>query len=178
MIFGKAWTVSEQRWFYRGAKVSLAALWSHFGLKVEGCRIVIRTADVFYTENLANRRPRILPRTWTHIVPRQYPVPPGAGRIMIFGKAWTMGEQRWFFRTAGERTTIAEQLKQTPCPHCKRVGMLIRHGVLYGFDDSSPRRTTVRARRVFCSNRRARLGCGRTISIWLADKVTRCDGSA
>ena len=31
----------------------------------------------------------------------------------------------------------------------------------------------VRARRIFCSNRGSRPGCGRTISVWLADKIRR-----
>ena len=84
-----------------------------------------------------------------------------------------MGEQRWFYRSDEEWTAIAERLKQTPCPHCKVVGTLIRHGCLYGFDESSPQRKTVRARRIFCSNRNARPGCGRTFSVWLADKIRR-----
>lgn len=84
-----------------------------------------------------------------------------------------MAEQRWFYRNAAEWIAIAERLKQTPCPHCKVVGTLIRHGFLYGFDDTSPRRRTLRARRIFCSNRNARHGCGRTFSVWLADKIRR-----
>jgi hypothetical protein len=84
-----------------------------------------------------------------------------------------MGDERWFYRDAQEWTAMAERLKQTPCPHCKAVGALIRHGFLYGFDDSSPRRKTIRARRIFCSNRQARHGCGRTFSVWLADKIRR-----
>jgi len=31
----------------------------------------------------------------------------------------------------------------------------------------------VRARRIFCSNRGSRPGCGRTVSVWLADKIRR-----
>lgn len=31
----------------------------------------------------------------------------------------------------------------------------------------------VRARRIFCSNRNSRPGCGRTISVWRADKIRR-----
>jgi len=31
----------------------------------------------------------------------------------------------------------------------------------------------VRARRVFCSNRQARRGCGRTFSVWMANKIRR-----
>lgn len=84
-----------------------------------------------------------------------------------------MGEQRWFYRNTEEWQAIAEHLKLTPCPHCKAVGALIRHGFLYGFDDSNPHRKTLRARRIFCSNRQARPGCGRTFSVWAADKIRR-----
>jgi hypothetical protein len=70
--------------------------------------------------------------------------------------------ERWFYRNAAEWLALADRLKLTPCPHCRVVGALNRHGFLYGFDDSSPRRKTVRARRIFCSNRCARRGCGRT----------------
>jgi hypothetical protein len=84
-----------------------------------------------------------------------------------------VGEEQRFFRDDHEWQAMAERLKQTPCPHCKVVGALNRHGCLYGFDESSPQRKTMRARRVFCSNRRARPGCGRTFSIWCADKIRR-----
>jgi hypothetical protein len=88
-----------------------------------------------------------------------------------------VGEGRWFYRDAADWRAIAERLKQTPCPHCQGVGALIQHGFLYGFDESSPRKT-VRARRVFCSNRQARPGCGRTFSVWLVDKIRRLSLSA
>jgi hypothetical protein len=84
-----------------------------------------------------------------------------------------VAQQRWFYRTDEEWDAIAERLKQTHCPHCKLVGTLIRHGSLYGFDDSNPQRKTLRARRIFCSNRNARPGCGHTFSVWLADKIRR-----
>jgi hypothetical protein len=84
-----------------------------------------------------------------------------------------VGEQRRFYRNAEEWIAIAERLKQTPCPHCKVVGTLIRHGCLYGFDERNPQRKTVRARRILCSNRNARRGCGRTFSVWRADKIRR-----
>ena len=64
-------------------------------------------------------------------------------------------------------------LKSTRCPHCKSVGSLIRHGCLRGYDDQHPSRKTVRAQRVFCSNRHRAQGCGRTFNIWWADKVSR-----
>ena len=50
-----------------------------------------------------------------------------------------MGQQRWFYRSEQEWTAICERLKHTPCPHCKVVGTLIRHGSLRGYDDSNPR---------------------------------------
>jgi len=84
-----------------------------------------------------------------------------------------VGGQRWFYRDEEEWVAIAERLKQTSCPHCQTVGMLIRHGALYGFDDSSPQRKTLRARRILCSNRNRRHGCGRTFSVWIADNIRR-----
>jgi hypothetical protein len=81
-----------------------------------------------------------------------------------------VGHQR--FCRAEEWPAIAERLKQTSCPHCKAVGALIRHGYLLGYDESS-RLKTRRGQRIFCSNRNARPGCGRTFSIWLADKIRR-----
>jgi len=87
--------------------------------------------------------------------------------------AATVSEQRFFYRTDPEWVVIGERLKQTPCPHCMTVGTLNRHGVLFGFDDSSPQRKTLRARRIFCSNRHRRPGCGRTFSVWIASKLRR-----
>lgn len=84
-----------------------------------------------------------------------------------------MGEARWFCGGDEEWTNLVERLKLTPCPHCRFVGALVRHGFLHGYDDSNPQRRTVRARRIFCSNRQARPGCGRTVSVWLADKIRR-----
>lgn len=84
-----------------------------------------------------------------------------------------MGEQPWFYRRDEDWVAIVERLKHTSCPHCHTVGMLIRHGVLTGFDDSNPPRQAIRARRIFCSNRRRRRGCGRTFSVRLADTIRR-----
>src|SRR5476649_1963438 len=106
------------------------------------------------------------------IVPRLYPALFRARMISDFaGHRANVGEQRWFCRNAEEWSAIAERLKQTPCPHCKVVGALIRHGYLRGYDECNSKQKTVRARRIFCSNRHARHGCGRTFSVWLADKV-------
>lgn len=53
------------------------------------------------------------------------------------------------------------------CPHCKKSGTLIGHGNLFGYDERGQERV-VRGRRVFCSNRGRRPGCGRTLSVQLA----------
>jgi hypothetical protein len=84
-----------------------------------------------------------------------------------------LADQPGFYRREEDWVAIVERLKQTSCPHCKIVGTLIRHGVLTGFDDSNPQRQVIRARRIFCSNRHQRPGCGRTFSVWLADKIRR-----
>ena len=84
-----------------------------------------------------------------------------------------LAKQQHFYRTEQDWDTIYQHLKQTPCPHCQTVGMLFGHGFLRGYDDTSPRRKTVRARRILCSNRKARHGCGKTFSVWLVDKIRR-----
>jgi hypothetical protein len=89
-----------------------------------------------------------------------------------------MGGERWFYRSEAEWDAIRERLKHTPCPHCKVVGTLIRHGFLRGYDCDNSQPDTRRARRVFCSNRNARGGCGRTFSVWIADKIRRLSVTA
>src|SRR4051794_3753993 len=84
-------------------------------------------------------------------LPRLSPAPPS---IRFSGRhSPSVAEQAWFYRSEQEWTAMFERLKLTPCPHCKVVGMLIRHGFLRGYDQNS--RKTIRARRVFCSNRHA-----------------------
>lgn len=84
-----------------------------------------------------------------------------------------MGQQTWFYRSDEDLIAIGEQLKLTACSHCQVVGTLIWHGYVRGYDDRTPPRKTVRARRVFCNDRNNRPGCGKTFSIWLADKIRR-----
>jgi hypothetical protein len=84
-----------------------------------------------------------------------------------------VGDRPWFYRREEDWLAIVERLKQTACPHCHTVGMLIRHGVLTGFDDRNPPRITIRARRIYCSNRHRRRGCGRTFSVRRADTIRR-----
>ena len=64
------------------------------------------------------------------------------------------------------------QLKQTPCPHCKSIGFLNRHGYLRGYDEHDCCKKVIRGRRIFCNNRNRRTGCGRTFSL-LAAQILR-----
>jgi hypothetical protein len=68
---------------------------------------------------------------------------------------------------------LKEPLKQTPClnPECRRVGWLIGHGWLRGYDASGER--VIRGQRVLCSNRRGRRGCGKTFPILPCDVLYR-----
>jgi hypothetical protein len=66
---------------------------------------------------------------------------------------------------------LLAKLKMILCPHCMRVGALIKHGFLRGYDPNHLRNKTVRAARVFCSNRRRATGCGRTFSVWIAQRI-------
>jgi hypothetical protein len=58
-------------------------------------------------------------------------------------------------------------LKLTPCSHCRQTGALIGHGLLRGYAERSSD-VVVRGRRIFCSNRDQRPGCGRTFSVLLS----------
>ncbi len=57
-------------------------------------------------------------------------------------------------------------IKLVACPHCQRCGALIGHGFLRGYAGRGSERV-VRGRRIFCSNRSLRRGCGRTFSVAL-----------
>jgi len=52
------------------------------------------------------------------------------------------------------------------CPHCKHSGTLIGHGFLRGYAEQGSERV-IRGRRLFCSDRFLRPGCGRTVAILL-----------
>lgn len=68
---------------------------------------------------------------------------------------------------------LMAKLKVISCPHCKRTGFLIKHGSLLGYVLNQAGNTVrgARAVRVYCSNRHQANGCGRTFSVWTADKI-------
>ena len=61
----------------------------------------------------------------------------------------------------------AAQFRLAACPHCRQTGFLLGHGFLRGYAERSSE-AVVRGRRLFCSNRANKTGCGRTFSVKLA----------
>ena len=60
--------------------------------------------------------------------------------------------------------------KLVACPHCRRTGMLVGHGLLMGYAERTSDRE-VRGRRLLCSGRFRRSGCGGTFSVLLATVI-------
>ena len=76
-------------------------------------------------------------------------------------------------RFARDRQALDELLagaKQISCPRCHRAGMLVGHGLLSGYAERGGDRE-VRGRRLLCSARFRRSGCGRTFSVLIATVV-------
>ena len=73
-------------------------------------------------------------------------------------------------RFVGDRHDLDAVLagaRQIACPHCRRVGTVVGHGLLVGYAEHGSERV-VRGRRLLCSRRFRRSGCGRTFSVLLA----------
>jgi len=73
---------------------------------------------------------------------------------------------RFVHDRAGLDAVLAEA-KQIACPHCRRIGMVVGHGLLMGYAEHGGE-WLVRGRRLLCSRRFRRSGCGRTFSVLLA----------
>ena len=77
-----------------------------------------------------------------------------------------------FYKTKSQFEAFYARLKLTLCPHCKLSGYLILHGYLYGYDEQDNTRK-VRGRRIYCSNRYNKNGCGRTFCVLPASVMPR-----
>lgn len=75
---------------------------------------------------------------------------------------------RQFYSSQEDFLRIHFGLKQTVCPHCRLTGYLNLHGYLRGYDEKIYGKRIIRGRRIFCSNRGRRRGCGCTFSILAA----------
>lgn len=72
-----------------------------------------------------------------------------------------------------DRNTLDEVLvaaKGAACPHCHRTGTLVGHGLLSGYAERGSHRE-IRGRRLLCSARFRRTGCGRTFSVLIATVI-------
>jgi hypothetical protein len=72
-----------------------------------------------------------------------------------------------FVSTERHLQDLLHETKLMTCPHCGRGETLIGHGMLRGYAREGGE-LVIRGRRVFCSNRHRRRGCGRTVSVLLA----------
>jgi hypothetical protein len=75
-----------------------------------------------------------------------------------------------FVRDGAALVEVLLGLKLAGCPQCRRSRTLIGHGLLRGYAEHSSE-VVVRGRRVLCSNRGQRPGCGRTFSVLLSTVV-------
>ena len=73
-------------------------------------------------------------------------------------------KMKQFYKTEEEFQDTYSKLKLLMCPHCSVSGCLILHGYLYGYLENGMDRIK-RGHRIFCSNRKRGIGCGRTFSI-------------
>ena len=82
-----------------------------------------------------------------------------------------------FYKTQAEFDIFYARLKLCLCPHCKLSGFLILHDYLYGYSeqDNSP---IQRGRRIYCSNRNNKNGCGRTFCVLPASVLPKLRISA
>lgn len=73
-----------------------------------------------------------------------------------------------FVKDWRELESLLQQVKQWSCLHCHDVGWLVLHGWLRGYGPRG-KEQTLRAKRLFCSNRFTAKGCGGTVSIFLGE---------
>lgn len=67
---------------------------------------------------------------------------------------------------------VLGEAKQWRCPHCFRAETLVGHGYLQGYS-AMDGEWVVRGRRLFCSNRTRRRGCGRTTPVYMKQVLPR-----
>ena len=78
----------------------------------------------------------------------------------------TSGHPPRFVSSIEELDASLRNAKLLLCPHCKHSGTLIGHGFLRGYAEHGSE-WVIRGRRLFCSDRFLRQGCGRTVAILL-----------
>ena len=57
------------------------------------------------------------------------------------------------------------------CPNCRQFGNLNRHDFLKGFGPAKQSTKAIRGKRLYCSNRGNKRGCGRTFALLLLNQI-------
>ena len=76
-----------------------------------------------------------------------------------------MHQLSYYYKSKKEFYQYYFRLKQESCPSCNHCGCLILHGYLPKAYNGKGSEKLSRGRRIFCSNRNRRTGCGHTFSI-------------
>lgn len=76
-----------------------------------------------------------------------------------------------FYKSKQDFIKIHHELKFTQCKHCLAIGCLILHGYLRGYHESGSKQDLVRGRRIYCSKRNRKKGCGKTFSLLKASLI-------
>lgn len=106
---------------------------------------------------------------------------PRRGRPPYDGSAGADRERQWcsmrlsaprFVSDLKALEALSSLVKTIACPHCRQVGALVGHGWLRGYAEHGGAQV-VRGRRLLCSARFRRAGCGRTVSVWLETTLPR-----
>jgi hypothetical protein len=77
-----------------------------------------------------------------------------------------MSSHNYIYET--ELKNVKFKIKLKKCPHCGIVGMFILHGYVYGYTETRTDKN-IKGRRIFCSNRNKRTGCGKTLYYRIID---------
>ncbi len=79
-----------------------------------------------------------------------------------------MNSIKKYYSSQEDFNKFYQKIKLIQCPFCHLVSTLILHGYLYGYSETYNSKKIVRGRRIFCSNRKKRNGCGRTFSLLIS----------
>lgn len=75
-----------------------------------------------------------------------------------------------YFKSSKEILSFLNRLKLTACPSCHQTGFLNKHDTLQGPWKNKGDRF-FKGRRAYCSNRKNRKGCGKTIALLLSSYI-------
>jgi len=79
-----------------------------------------------------------------------------------------MNSIKKYYSSQEDFNKFYQKIKLIQCPFCHLVSTLILHGYLRGYNETYESSKIIRGRRIFCSNRKKRNGCGRTFSLLLS----------